>query len=356
MNDSKILLKIAGINILISTSEDEVYARSLAEDIDTDVRGILEGNPSASVTNAALLCAIDYLDAYRKANRSTNNLRNQIKEYLSDAANAKLQFDEECKKTAELTVEIQALRDHLTRIASEGDSSGAVEHLKADLAKSTNEINKLKKQLADLIGERNGLLDKSAAMSDYISNQDKEIARLNSVIAIHLESIKKLEDNLRAKDAEIGRLSALPDPAAKPAPLNLGEPLIKDEPAIIEKAQEEVKAVIDNLNSKQSEQKKSQPTFEEVEDSIFDAEKEIDFSLPEEENADEEELGEIIEDKAIEKIFEEPKPPVILDDKPTDFAAFDIDLDDKPDEYFKGSPKKNTADGDMPNLNWTKEI
>ena len=48
MNDSKILLKIAGINILISTSEDEVYARSLAEDIDTDVRGILEGNPSAS--------------------------------------------------------------------------------------------------------------------------------------------------------------------------------------------------------------------------------------------------------------------------------------------------------------------
>ena len=418
MNDNKILLKIAGISILISTSEDEEYARGLAEDIDTDVRGIIEGNPSASVTSAALLCAIDYLDAYRKANRSSNNLRNQIKDYLADAANAKLQFDEERKKTADLTVEIQALRSHLTRIAAEGDSTGAVDHLKADLAKCNTEINKQKKQITELLSQISTLGEKATAMNDYISGQDKEIARLNSIIGVHCETITALEEKVRDKDAEIIKLNSALKSAAPiaftPDEASIEEEPVKspvkdgifgivpnEEPVAASENEEETQEddvktyspvsdaeeknsaepaeensdadIIELLEKPLSEAEIHQPTFEEIEESIFDfgedeeedeEDEELDESLSEDEDEEEavspkeadelEDEGEFIEIDEIEKIFEEPKAPVIItdDQKKSDGKfAFDIDLDDKPDEYFK-----NGGDDGMPDLAWTKDI
>lgn len=432
MNDNKILLKIAGISILISTSEDEEYARALADDIDTDVRGIIEGNPSASVTNAALLCAIDYLDAYRKANRSSNNLRNQIKDYLADAANAKLQFDEERKKTADLTVEIQALRSHLTRIAAEGDSSGAVDHLKADLAKCNTEINKQKKQITELLAQISTLGEKATAMNDYISGQDAEIARLNGIIGVHCETITSLEQKVRDKDAEIIKLQAAltpapkisftPEEAAVKAPIEeiLQEQVktpVKDgifgivpdsapteaeleddvkpynptenkkteksEPLAFEEqhledadAQNSDADITELLEKPLTEPEIHQPTFEEIEESIFDfgedtdddEEEDEEEGDPYEEDEDEdkpsisekaaistEDDGEFIEIDEIEKIFEEPKSPVIITDEPKKSDggrfAFDIDLDDKPDEFFKGE----STDG-MPDLSWTKDV
>lgn len=433
MNDNKILLKIAGISILISTSEDEEYARALADDIDTDVRGIIEGNPSASVTNAALLCAIDYLDAYRKANRSSNNLRNQIKDYLADAANAKLQFDEERKKTADLTVEIQALRSHLTRIAAEGDSSGAVDHLKADLAKCNTEINKQKKQITELLAQISTLGEKATAMNDYISGQDAEIARLNNIIGVHCETITTLEQKVHDKETEIIKLQAALTPASKisftpkeAAEIPVGETLqaqaektpVQDgifgivpeededdvkpyppkdnnksaaaEPSFEEKldngavkedvGEENSDADITELLEKPlTEPEIHQPTFEEIEESIFDFGEDSDDEDEEDEDAEEnidpyeedeedenkpaasekgasaEDDGEFIEIDEIEKIFEEPKSPIIITDeqKKNDGGrfAFDIDLEDKPDEYFKGEG----SDG-MPDLSWTKDI
>lgn len=233
MAQNKILLSIADLNILVSTAEEESYVKTLAQDLDADIRGILESNSGASVTNAALLCAIDYLDSFRKASRSSNNLRTQIKEYLADAAAAKLQYDEEKKKNDELSVEIGALRTHLTRIAAEADQNGIVERLKADLAGAVNEINLQKKHIADLLAQNNALNEKSNAMSEYISGQDQEIGRLSDLCDGYTARIAELEqfcESLMAdldasrkacaeKDAQIDRMvSAASQPAPEPVP------------------------------------------------------------------------------------------------------------------------------------------
>ena len=400
MPDNKLILKIADISIPVSTTEDEAYAVALAEDIDADMRQILDSNTSASVTSAALLCAIDYLDSFRKSNRATNNLRNQIKEYLADAANAKLQYDEECKKNSELTVELGAMRQHLTRIASEGDASGAIEQFKNELAKATAEANRGKKQIADLMGQLSALTEKSNAMNEYISGQDKEIARLNSVINIHLETISSLEEKLRAKQAA---------PAAAPT---AGQ------------AKDEIQSVLDSIRASREAAEKASPVApapqqtapapqqtapapqqtapapadkapartapqpaapaQAVEQTVLEpaapaaGKAEADpFFHPDAQSAPHGGEPEIIEDL---EAPESADPIQKLEEEISSFP-FDIDIDDKPEEYFRGeyavrdreraeeqarlekepapqksSAKPKTRDDDMPDLDWTRDL
>ncbi|MEA4912712.1 MAG: cell division protein ZapA [Oscillospiraceae bacterium] len=365
MPDNKIVLKIADISIPVCTTEDEAYTVALAEDIDADMRQILDSNASASVTSAALLCAIDYLDSFRKANRSTNNLRNQIKEYLADAANAKLQYDEECKKSGELTVELNAMRQHLTRIAAEGDTTGAVEQLKAQLAGATGEINRCKKQNGELMMQINALADKSNAMNEYISGQDKEIARLSALVNIHLETIASLEEKLRAKQT----------PAVETA-------------QSVEQAQSDIQSVLNSMQANREAAEKLAPAIAQTAPAPAVEQTTL-------ENApDETKIGEPVfftpEDKGEEKAPDEPE---IVEDLETAESAdpikkleeeissfpFDIDIDDKPEEFFRGEyavrdreraeeqarlekaehEKTKAAlkkDEDLPDLDWTRDL
>lgn len=181
MAQNKVSINIAGINLIITTPEDEEYVLQLAQELDTFVSTVLEKTPGASVTNAILLCAVEYLDEYKKANRTANNMRSQIKDYMSEAANAKLQYDQEVKRVSELETEIQTLRNHLTRIAAEGDASGVMSKLQQDTSQAHAELEQLRKRNEDLTEQNKTLAEKTDAMNNYISDQEREIARLTAV-------------------------------------------------------------------------------------------------------------------------------------------------------------------------------
>lgn len=200
MANNKISLSIAGLNILVTTPEDEEYVTQVAQEIDADINTILESASSASVTNAILLCTIDYLDSYKKANRTSNNMRSQIKDYMAEAANAKREFDAERKRTEELTSEIQALRNHMTRIATEGDTSGVFHKLREDYNSVTNELAKQRKRGAELTSQNKILTEKAEAMNTYIAGQDREIARMTAVV-------EELNTRLVDKTEHISELS-----------------------------------------------------------------------------------------------------------------------------------------------------
>jgi len=181
MANNKISLTIAGLHLLISTSEDEAYVAEIAREIDANVNAVLEQSPSSSVTNAILLCTIDYFDSYKKATKAANNMRAQIKDYMAEAASAKREYDDERRRADELSSEMQALRNHLTRIATEGDSSGVFTKLRDDLTMANNELQKQRKRNAELGAVQKALQEKSDAMNSYISGQDREIARLSAL-------------------------------------------------------------------------------------------------------------------------------------------------------------------------------
>ena len=108
MPANKIKLEICGSNYVIATTDTEEYVLSLAEKLDSDMTQMLASNPTASVTTAA---ALGYLDELKKSTSGADNMRAQIKDYLEDAAKAKLAAEEARREVERLRREIGYLKE-----------------------------------------------------------------------------------------------------------------------------------------------------------------------------------------------------------------------------------------------------
>ena len=99
---NKVRVNIAGTPYAIATSDSEKYILGLAKKLDEDITKLLDTNDNLSVTKAAVFCAMDYLDEYRKSTGSAENMRSQIQDYIADAARAKLAEDKALAENAVL--------------------------------------------------------------------------------------------------------------------------------------------------------------------------------------------------------------------------------------------------------------
>ena len=97
---NKVRVNIAGTPYAIATTDSEKYILGLAKKLDEDITKLLDTNDNLSVTKAAVFCAMDYLDEYRKSTGSAENMRSQIQDYIADAARAKLAEDKELAENA----------------------------------------------------------------------------------------------------------------------------------------------------------------------------------------------------------------------------------------------------------------
>ena len=115
---NKVRVNIAGTPYAIATTDSEKYILGLAKKLDEDITKLLDTNDNLSVTKAAVFCAMDYLDEYRKSTGSAENMRSQIQDYIADAARAKLAEDKALAENAVLRREAAALREQLAKGAS----------------------------------------------------------------------------------------------------------------------------------------------------------------------------------------------------------------------------------------------
>ena len=112
---NKVRVTIAGAPYAIATTDTENYITTLAKKLDDDITKLLDNNANLSVTKAAVFCAMDYLDEYRKSAGSAENMRSQIQDYISDAAKAKLAADKVKAENETLKRENAALREQLAK-------------------------------------------------------------------------------------------------------------------------------------------------------------------------------------------------------------------------------------------------
>ena len=113
---NKVRVNIAGTPYAIATTDPEKYIQSLAKKLDEDITKLLDDNENLSVTKAAVFCAMDYLDEYRKSTGSAENMRSQIQDYIADAARAKLAEDKAKAENEVLRREAAALREQLEKM------------------------------------------------------------------------------------------------------------------------------------------------------------------------------------------------------------------------------------------------
>lgn len=113
MNKNKVQVKIGGATYTIVTEDDPQYVEMLAEEISNEIRSVCNSNPSLSMTQAAVLVALDQADDCKKASASADNLRVQIKDYLEESARAKMEVEVARREVERLNREISDLRNRL---------------------------------------------------------------------------------------------------------------------------------------------------------------------------------------------------------------------------------------------------
>ena len=124
---NKVRVTIAGAPYAIATTDTESYITSLAKKLDEDITKLLDDNGNLSLGKAAVFCAMDYLDEYRKSAGSAENMRSQIQDYIADAAKAKLAEDKVRAENEVLQRENAALREQLAKLQAKMKEAAARE-------------------------------------------------------------------------------------------------------------------------------------------------------------------------------------------------------------------------------------
>ncbi|MGI5888272.1 MAG: cell division protein ZapA [Oscillospiraceae bacterium] len=190
MANNIVELSIHGITLKVNTIESAEYVQKLADTLNGDMDALFDQAPNTSVTDALVLCAIDYLDKYQKSNKSSANMRSQLKEYLADAASAKVLLEEERRKAASSASEAKDLKSQVEKLKdskSKGQSEAITEALK--------EIDELKKANDSAVSQCKDLNDRITALNSYIKDQSSELTRLRDE-----------NDSLRKQASDTGRL------------------------------------------------------------------------------------------------------------------------------------------------------
>ena len=124
---NKVRVTIAGAPYAIAKTDTESYITSLAKKLDEDITKLLDDNGNLSLSKAAVFCAMDYLDEYRKSAGSAENMRSQIQDYIADAAKAKLAEDKVRAENEVLQRENAALREQLAKLQAKMKEAAARE-------------------------------------------------------------------------------------------------------------------------------------------------------------------------------------------------------------------------------------
>ena len=109
-NMEKIKIIIANEEYNISTDNDLDYVAQLGEELNQRITAIMSSSSRISVTQAAILTALEYADASKKGEVSSENLRNQIQEYLEDAARARTDAEVARRELERVSKELNALK------------------------------------------------------------------------------------------------------------------------------------------------------------------------------------------------------------------------------------------------------
>lgn len=110
---NKVKVTICGKEFSLKTDDAPSYFIGLAKKVDTEIYKMASSADNISVQSAAILVALQAFDEAQKANDSIDNIRTQIKEYVDDACQARLERDEAVKNEKALLARISALENEL---------------------------------------------------------------------------------------------------------------------------------------------------------------------------------------------------------------------------------------------------
>lgn len=111
---NKVKIKICGKEYMLSSEDSPEYTKKLAEVLDKRIRSLGSKVSGMSITDCAVLTALDCLDELTKLNQNIDNIRSQIKDYVDDASRARNQAAAAQREVKQLQERVAALEKELS--------------------------------------------------------------------------------------------------------------------------------------------------------------------------------------------------------------------------------------------------
>ncbi|MDR2524591.1 MAG: cell division protein ZapA [Oscillospiraceae bacterium] len=89
MEKNRVCITVCGVDHVILSEKPAEYMQQLGAALHEQMQGLLRANGRMSVTQAAVLSALSFMDAAKEAETTAENLRSRIQDYLEDAARMK---------------------------------------------------------------------------------------------------------------------------------------------------------------------------------------------------------------------------------------------------------------------------
>ena len=118
---NRVKIVICGKAYNLQCEESQTYMTALANTLDRKINEFMDENESASLPTAAIMVGLSLLDDSNKSSGDVDNFRSQIKGYVEEAANARIEADRLKKELQELKAENEALRSDIALLKLKDD-------------------------------------------------------------------------------------------------------------------------------------------------------------------------------------------------------------------------------------------
>ncbi len=112
-NKNRVKIDIAGTRFTVISAESEEYTRTVADRLNAEITAVRRAAPGLSANSAVMLAALNLCDNLTKSEEDTDRLRQQIKDYLNEAAKYRSAFEETERENQKLKKDIEVLRKRL---------------------------------------------------------------------------------------------------------------------------------------------------------------------------------------------------------------------------------------------------
>lgn len=169
---------IMGKEYVLTSEENKDYTERLAAALDKRIKDMRARFSSLSITDCAVLTALDCMDELGQANRNIDNIRTQIKDYVDDAGRARNQAtgaQREIKILKERVEQLEkelAERTNFSAMNNVGEAVSAEDILKGDIKAAIGETSEPEAVHAENNAQRRSIQD-SPYMRSYEQAMNK---------------------------------------------------------------------------------------------------------------------------------------------------------------------------------------
>ena len=138
---------IMGKEYVLSSNENKDYTERLAEALNKRLKDMKARFSSLTITDCAVLTALDCMDELGQSNRNIDNIRTQIKDYVDDAGRARDQAiaaQREIKMLKERVEQLEkelAERTNFSAMDNVGEAVSAEDILRGDIKAAIGETS-----------------------------------------------------------------------------------------------------------------------------------------------------------------------------------------------------------------------